>query len=181
MNSNTNGKVGIDQIAIAKRLLSHAMNDRKFRHLTTVDLNDRLCELCCTVCLHGWEAVFDWSDGLDRLDEAIRHGLVWLTTAELLDLSHHIPLSAEYCALGQRRTIHEIVAVGDDVFRHEDEGGIETVNHAAFCAAFADAGKPIWKLLAAPNPPQVMAAPNWPTSPVPPFKKLAKPLVSVMA
>jgi hypothetical protein len=184
MNSNTNDKVekvGVDQIAIAKRLISHAMNDREFRHRTTVDLNDRLCELCCTVCLHGWEAVFEWSDGLGRLNEAIRYGLVWLTTVELLDLSHHIPISAEYCAPGQPRTIHDIAAIADDAFRHEGSGGIETVTHATFSAAFPDQGKPIWKLLAAPNPPQVMVAPNWPTSPQSPSTQLANSLVGVIA
>jgi hypothetical protein len=130
--------------------------------------------------LHGWEAIFEWSDGLDRLNEAIWHGLVWLTTTELLDLSRHIPLTAEYCAPGHRRTVHDIAAVSDDTFRHEDSGGIETATQEGFTRAFPDGGQPIWKLLSAPNPPPVFVAPNWPVSPQPPVKQVSYSLAGAL-
>jgi len=180
MNTNTNDGfenefkdgIGVDRIAIAKRLLKHAMTDSQFRYRTTVELNDRLCELIVKVGLYGWEVVFEWPDGFERLNEAIRHGLVWLTTAELLDLSRHIPLMAEFCAPGRPHTVHDIVAIGDDLFRHEDSGGTRTVTHAVFSAAFPDQGQPVWKLLAAPNPPPAMTQPRRPFSPRTPAQGL---------
>ena len=165
MNANTTADVGIDRIAIARRLLQHALTDLEFRHRSTLEINDRLCELIVKLGLYGWEAVFAWPDGFEYLSEAIHHGLVWLTTAELLDLSQHMPLTAQFCAPGRPRMVHDVVAIRDDAFRHEGSGGIETVSREAFLATFMDEGEPLWKLLAAPNPPLAMAQPIWPTSP----------------
>ncbi|NJM39268.1 MAG: hypothetical protein HC853_00145 [Anaerolineae bacterium] len=150
-----------------------------------MDNIDRLCELITRIGIYGWEVVFDLEDGISCLNEAVGFGLVWLTTQELIDLSCHIPITAEYRPSIWRRDgscWHRLASALDDQILHESYGGVEVASAPSLLHAFPDDGQPVWKVIAAPNPPQVMvAAPNWPTAPQSPATRLANPLISVIA